>query len=222
MAKSYLDKNQSRFLRFFSQEKKLLDKFYLTGGTALSEYYLHHRRSVDLDFFCESEFSPESITPFIKKSKAVIKYKKIDFQQAFNRNIYQIIFSKNSFLKLEFTYFPFPQVEKPKIISNIKVDSLLDIAVNKVFTVSQKPRGRDFFDLYYIITKKKWCLSELVKKAKLKFDWHVDPLQLGTNMMQVKEIKDDPILEKATGLEKVQNFIIKEAKKIGKKVLTDA
>jgi predicted nucleotidyltransferase component of viral defense system len=29
----------------------LKDDFFLTGGTALSVFYLHHRRSNDLDFF---------------------------------------------------------------------------------------------------------------------------------------------------------------------------
>lgn len=217
MARSYLDKNQGRFLDFFSREKKLTNKFYFTGGTALSEYYLHHRRSVDLDFFCETEFSPENITPFIKKSKPVIGFEKFDFQQLFNRNLYHLIFGKGDSLKLEFTYSPFPQIEKPRLMNKIKVDSLLDIAVNKVFAISQKPRGRDFFDLYFILTKKEWDFINLLKKAKLKFDWHVDPLQLGANMMQVREIKDDPILEKSGDLNKVEDFILKRARIIGEK-----
>lgn len=39
------------------QEKTLkllagrLEGFYLSGGTALSLYYFHHRESLDLDFF---------------------------------------------------------------------------------------------------------------------------------------------------------------------------
>jgi len=217
MAKSYLDKNQKKFLDFFSKEKKLYESFYFTGGTALSEYYLHHRRSVDLDFFCETEFFPQNISPFIKKSKSIIGFGELDFQQAFNRNIYHLIFNKDSSLKLEFTYFPFPQIENPKLVNNIKVDSLLDIAVNKVFTVSQKPRGRDFFDLYFILTKKKWDFSDLMKKARAKFDWHIDPIQLGSNMMQVEKIKDDPVLSQNVNLGKIEDLILKEAKKVGEK-----
>jgi predicted nucleotidyltransferase component of viral defense system len=54
MAKSsFLSKHQLDFLDFFSKEKRLRERFYFTGGTALSEYYLHHRRSIDLDFFSE-------------------------------------------------------------------------------------------------------------------------------------------------------------------------
>ncbi|MEN3002297.1 MAG: nucleotidyl transferase AbiEii/AbiGii toxin family protein [Armatimonadota bacterium] len=45
-----LSKAQRRFLRFFA---RLPDShyFYLTGGTALSEFYLAHRYSYDLDLF---------------------------------------------------------------------------------------------------------------------------------------------------------------------------
>jgi len=219
MAKSYLDQNQKRFLDFFSTEKKLTGKFYFTGGTALSEFYLHHRRSIDLDFFCEAEFSPQDIVPYIKKSKSSLGFSKFDFQQSFNRNIYQLLFGKGVFLKLEFTYFPFPQIEKPRIVNGIKIDSLLDIAVNKVFTVSQKPRGKDFFDLYYIFKKERWEFDDLLKKAKIKFDWHVDPIQLGSKMMLVKKMKDDPLLEEKTGLREVENFILDQAREIGKKAL---
>ena len=31
------------------------DAFYLTGGTALSRFYFHHRLSEDLDLFTETE-----------------------------------------------------------------------------------------------------------------------------------------------------------------------
>lgn len=219
MAKSFLDRNQKNFLRFFSKEKALAKKFYFTGGTALSEYYLHHRKSIDLDFFCEEEFSPQDITPYIKKAQKSAGFKKIDFQQSFNRNIYQLIFGKKSFLKTEFTYFPFPQIKKPKVVNGIKVDSLLDIAVNKVFTISQNPRGRDFFDLYYILAQKKWKISVLKSKAQLKFDWHVDPIQLGSKMMKVKTMKDDPLLAKKNKLKEIEKYFLNEAQKIGKKAL---
>jgi len=35
------------------------------------------------------------------------------------------------------------------------VDSMLDIAVNKIFTIYQKARARDFIDLYFIYQQEK-------------------------------------------------------------------
>ena len=164
MRKSILSKNQKKFLSLFS-ESKLIDAFYLTGGTALAQYYLPYRYSEDLDFFAKKEFELMSIITFLKSLKKTLKYDKIDINTVFNRNIFQLIFS-NQVLKLEFTYFPFPQIEKPKTVNGINIDSLLDIAVNKLFTIYQKPRSRDFIDLYIIHKKQGFTIEELTKKAK--------------------------------------------------------
>lgn len=215
MTKSILTPNQKKLLDFFSSQPELTRNFYFSGGTALSEYYLHHRKSEDLDFFCLEEFSPTMITPFIKNAKSILKYKSFDFQNSYNRNIFHLIFPNNKTLKLEFTYFPFGQVEKPKNINGIKVDSLMDIAVNKVFTISQNPRGRDYFDLYFILKNQpEWTMSMLLKMAKIKFDWHVDPLQLGSQLKRVNELMDDPILSTKVSKSQIAGFIILEANRL--------
>ncbi len=57
MGKSILTPDQKRLLEYISKDPKITDKFYLTGGTALAEFYLQHRLSEDLDFFSETEFA---------------------------------------------------------------------------------------------------------------------------------------------------------------------
>jgi len=42
---------QQQFLEFASKQDYISKNFYLTGGTALAAFYLHHRMSEDLDFF---------------------------------------------------------------------------------------------------------------------------------------------------------------------------
>lgn len=219
MAKSILTANQLKFLEYFSKNTQLSKKFYLTGGTALSEFYLKHRYSEDLDFFSEQEFRSSSITPYVTKSKEFLKFKAFDYQNSFNRNIFQLVYSNKSFLKVEFTYFPFIQVEKPKLIKGVLVDSLIDIAVNKLFTIHQQPRGRDFFDLYVITQKQKWNIEELIRKMRIKFDTKVDYLQLGTQFMKVIELLDDPILKdsKVTKNE-IEIFFKVEASKFSSKI----
>lgn len=219
MAKSILTPKQSDFLKFIAQTARFSSNFYLTGGTALSEYYLKHRLSEDLDFFSETEFEPDSITPYIKKAQKNLQFTGFDFQNSFNRNIFHLLFADNSFLKVEFTYFPFTQLEKPKKINGILVDSLIDIAVNKVFTIHQSPRGRDFLDLYMIIQYKHWKIIELIEKTRLKFDAKVDPLQLGTQFHKVRTLLDDPILKDTkTTRSQVENFFLIEASKFKSKI----
>jgi len=60
----------------------LARQFYLTGGTALAAFYLHHRYSEDLDFFSETEFDISGVNVFLASLKNTLKIVKIDFQQS--------------------------------------------------------------------------------------------------------------------------------------------
>jgi predicted nucleotidyltransferase component of viral defense system len=215
--KSILSEKQKKFLSLFSLNANLANEFYLTGGTALTEFYIPYRLSEDLDFFSEKEVDIELITVFLKSIKNEVEYKTIDINTSFNRNIIQLIFNKEN-LKLEFTYFPFPQIEKPLKKQSIKVDSILDIATNKIFTIYQKPRSRDFIDLYMINKKYNFLLEDLVKKAKIKFDWHIDPIKLGSQFLLVDEVKDYPNLIKPINNNDWKEFFKLEAKKLTTKI----
>ncbi|MBT7483179.1 nucleotidyl transferase AbiEii/AbiGii toxin family protein [Candidatus Peregrinibacteria bacterium] len=206
-------KRQKKFLKLLA-DSKLADQFYFTGGTALSLYYLKHRFSEDLDFFCEDEFEPSMISAWLKQNKEKIGYKTIDLQISFNRNIFLLRFGKEDFLKVEFTYFPFKRIEACLSKGGLKVNSLLDIGVDKLFTISQNPRGRDYYDLFFILEKLDNRIDDLRKLAKIKFDWHVDSLQLGTQLSRVGEFLDDPILMKSLDKEKLVDFFKQEASKL--------
>jgi len=214
----HLTSEQKKFLDFLATKK--LSSFYFTGGTALSHFYLQHRFSEDLDFFSEEEFKTTDITTIIGEAKRALKFISFDFQQSFNRNIYQIAFPKEKFLKVEFTYYPFKQIERPKLHEGLLVDSLMDIAVNKVFTVTQQSRGRDYYDIFAIIKKTGWDFSDLLSRARIKFDWHIDYLQVGSQLLKVKTHLDDPILsDTPITKESVIDFFAKESVHLGKNIL---
>ena len=215
--KSILSPKQQGLLTLLSLNKTICKKFYLTGGTALAEFYLSHRLSEDLDFFSEEEFDPQSISIILKSMQKKGDIKTFDYEQSFNRNIYFLKTPKET-IKTEFTYFPFTRIEKKQKFGNLSVDSLLDIAVNKIFTIYQKPRSRDFIDLYFIIQKTSWTLDKLVKLARAKFDWHIDPIQLGSQLLKAQELKDYPRMIIAVKDSVWQNYFITEAKKLEEEV----
>ena len=62
-------------------------------------------------------------------------------------------------------------------------------------------------------------MVDLIQKAKVKFDWHIDPLQLGTQFVKVKEAKDYPRMIKKISDSEWQTFFIDEAKKLKEKVV---
>lgn len=209
---------QLEFLRLFSQNTDLKKKFYLSGGTALAGFYLPYRYSEDLDFFSEDEVEVEDLSVFMKSIQEKFKFLTMDINSSFNRNLFFLKFPSN-ILKLEFTYYPFPRVGELDKFMEMAVDSVLDIAVNKLFAIYQKPRSRDFIDLYMINKKYKFKVEDLVMKAKLKFDWHVDWLQLGSQFLLAKEVADYPRLIEKLDPEVWQRYFLKEAKLLGNRVL---
>jgi len=204
-------------LKFISASS-LSKQFYFSGGSALAYYYLKHRTSEDLDFFNEKEFDPQDITIVLHSLKHKLGFSTFDYQNSFNRNLYFLKFPK-SILKLEFIYYPFAQIEEPLKKDGLIIDSVLDIGVNKLFTISQNPRGRDYYDLYLIVEKYGHQLEKLRKLAKQKFDWHVDPLHLATQLDQVNNFLDDPILMKNVSKNKLTSFFHEEAKKFESQIL---
>jgi len=200
-------------------DTNLAQHFYFGGGTALSHYYLQHRYSEDLDFFSQEEFDAQDITISIKSLQNKLGFESFDYQNSFNRNLYFLRFKDDHVLKLEFTYYPFQQIEKPKRIDGLLVDSVIDIATNKLFTIAQKPRGRDYFDLFTIIQKYGFKIEDLRMKAKLKFDWHIDPLQLASRLFEVDTHLDDPIIIGEFDKDVVIKFFHTEAEKLKDELL---
>lgn len=213
MKSNILTENQKRVLAGIAENFFLAQNFYLTGGTALAAFYLHHRYSEDLDFFSEKEVDVLALDVFFKNSKKIFGYINIDFQQSYNRNLFFLHFP-DEILKVEFTFFPFPRIEEGEKISGMSVDSILDIAVNKLFTIYQRVKARDYIDLYCMCKERNFSVRDLIKKAKVKFDWHIDSIQLGTQFMKAEEAKDFPRMIIDISNKEWHDFFIEEAKKL--------
>ncbi len=217
-AQNILTPIQNKFIQCVANNKSLRDRFYLTGGTALAAYYLKHRYSEDLDFFSEENVDLLAINVFLKEYASVIKIKRIEFQQSFNRNIFFLYAGKET-LKTEFTYFPFGQLDKPLKKDGIRIDSITDIAVNKIFTIYQNPRARDYIDIYCILKEyKNLSFSKLVRMARTKFDAQIDPIQFGTQLLQAKKTKDLPRMLIKIDQKLWSDFFIAYAKSLSKDI----
>ncbi len=215
MGKSILNDFQKEVLAIFCNTV-LSNKFYLVGGTTLSEFYFHHRISEDLDFFTEEELDVKELERFINLIGKKIALEKVEYQHGFGLYTY-FFYPKNETVKhkIDFGQYPFPLIEKPKRFANVRVEALYDIAVDKTHTISVHPRLRDFIDLYFIFQEKKeWNLKGLLQKAFEKFGINVDPLQLGENLFQVKNLEDMPVMRKSFHRQTMENFFLTEARKL--------
>lgn len=217
MGKTILTAIQEKALDSIASDYTVSHHFYLSGGTALAEYYLHHRLSEDLDFFSENEIDITWLNTLSGKIKSVIGASKKDIQQSFNRNLVFFTIGK-TILKTEFTYYPFTQVEKPMIVHTLRIDSLLDIAVNKFFTIYQQPASRHFIDLFCILQSSDIEWNDLAKLARIKFDTVIDPLQLGSQLIAAKNIGQLPHMIIPVKETVWRSFFLQKAKDLKKEI----
>ncbi len=178
-----LTPSQIAFLREFILSD-LKDVFRLTGGTALSAFYLEHRISEDLDFFSSEKVALPSLDRVLKGMDCVSE---ISYTKQFDRNLFQIKLQDASLLKVEFTFYPLKNLEDPHMVEGLRVDSFLDIVVNKMCAIADRTEAKDFVDLYYALKKGNLSLNRLVglaeKKCEIKGIRHI----LKRRLLQVPE-----------------------------------
>ncbi len=209
---SILTEKQRKILDQIAKNKYLTNNFYFTGGTALSEYYLHHRYSEDLDFFTERKYNTQIIFTFIndlsKKFRFIFESELIEMLYRFT-----IRFSDKQILKLGFSYYPGKRVKKGKIINGIEIDSLLDIAINKISTVEQRYSIKDYVDLYFLFNK--FTVWNLIEGARIKFNMEIEPWILASDFLYVEKFDFMPKMIKPLTLEQLKKFFRNKAKKLG-------
>lgn len=217
--KSILTDHQKDILELISQEDYFTKRFYLAGGTALAEFYLQHRLSEDLDFFTEKEeVNLAPIVRFFENSAKKLNINKIETKKVFGLHTLFLHFQNQEILKVDFSYYPFPRIEKGLKFKNLEIESIYDIGVDKVHTVVVRPRARDFIDIFFIIKEKKYGFEELLMQAKAKFDWDISLMELGARFIEGSKMTDFPRMVKPIDHQEWQNFFIEEAKKLRKDI----
>ena len=67
--------------------------------------------------------------------------------------------------------------------------------------------------------KEDWTIADLSAKARIKFDTHIDPLQLGAQFLRVDELKDYPRMISPIEPAVWQEFFRNEATRLKPSVL---
>ncbi len=142
-----LTTQQKELLILFSQSQ-LSSAFYLSGGTALSACYLHHRLSEDLDFFSDQDISVEIILSFLKSIPAI---KDISYERKYDRKIFLLQYQPEQILKIEFTMYPFERLAPASKFGGVMADSISDILANKLMAMTDRRDPKDYADVYFIL-----------------------------------------------------------------------
>jgi len=156
--------------------EKLPVGFYLTGGTALSRAYLHHRYSDDLDFFVND------IPDFKAQVNTVIKAiadtgHPIDISVADDGFARIFVFDGDSSLKLDFVNdVPFCSGIPMVTSLFVRTDNLNNILSNKV-TALGRYSAKDVADIVFICKSLKFSWESIVNDACEKDLW-VNPVNI--------------------------------------------
>jgi len=193
-----------------------IDDFYLTGGTALSVVYFQHRLSDDLDFFTQ-EFSRERVREIVgilvqAMKKEVSLLNQSTSKKALQLMIYSMKLGKGESLKIDFVQDVLPLLKPTKTIEGIKVLSLEDIYLRKIYAVSGAPsmldevgRGKaiggrqeakDLFDLYFLSHTfirlsafvNKYC-KQLMREGLIRWFRTFDRMHMKADLAYIKTDK---------------------------------
>ena len=216
MEQEALTPAQKTIISELAKEPKLAD-FYLTGGTALSAYYLFHRISDDLDFFSFTEPDIIFIHEFVGRLKKAVNAKNVRYERLYDRNQFYFIFEDNKELKIEFTKYPFKQLEEPKIIDRFRIDSVRDIGANKLMALLERFDPKDFVDLFYLLQPTNF--KSVREDAETKFGAKIGLIFLGGELAKVGRVKALPKMLKPLTVNELKKFFSQQIKNLSSEIL---
>jgi predicted nucleotidyltransferase component of viral defense system len=208
MEEKILTFHQREILEFISKDQFVCKNFFLTGGTALAEFYYQHRLSEDLDFFSENEVDSREVLKCVSRISNKLKPSKVSQESLNGQEVFYFNFGKTDFVKIDFACFPFEHLGKFKYYNNLRISSPLDIAVNKLHAISTRSRSRDYFDLYLCLNKIPLSVKEIIKNYRLKFDVYISPEHIATSFVKVLDAQDTPVFLENIQWKKVEKFFL--------------
>jgi predicted nucleotidyltransferase component of viral defense system len=158
-----LDPFQRAILNGLFQDEEFRAGFYLSGGTALAEFYLHHRRSEDLDIFTREDSAVPAGSALLDGLAADREWsvnwilRGRSFARAFVKSPDQ-----EHGVKIELVTDQGTRLADPLAVDRVRVDSLLDIATNKVDAIHDREEPKDHFDLWTILSRGKAAIEDLL------------------------------------------------------------
>lgn len=203
---------QKAFLHNLLNDAFIRDTFYLTGGTALAACYYNHRTSEDIDLFSQQKLDQPRVTTAVYRFVGPIT-RKIDYVRIHDRLAYTITFPNKKLLKVDIVSYPYEQLEAAeKQYEGLRIDSIADIGVNKLITLSQRTEAKDYVDLYFIL--KKYTMWDLRHGVAHKFKMDIEPFYAASLYSNVESLTRLPVMKKKLTLEELKKFFLAEGKKL--------
>jgi hypothetical protein len=208
-----LTSGQQRLLQAFGDRDFFRSNFVLTGGTALAAFYLKHRLSEDLDLFTGSEAAAARMR--VEFDAAVAAYGLVaKIMRAFPTFLEAAVTCGDEHVAVHLAFDAPFRLEPPikHADTPLRVDSILDLAANKMAALYGRASAKDFVDLYFI-HHESIPLNELLPKAAQKSPG-IEPYWLARAFLQVRQIAGLPTMLKPLTLDCLREFFVAQAEKL--------
>lgn len=145
--------------------------YFLTGGSALAEFDLHHRFSDDLDFFTQGrpDVRPdaEAVATWLREDG--LEVDKVDLRSPAFARVHLLEPGTSERLVLDFgmEYHP---IDPNRQVGDVPVDSYRDMSARKLVAFFERgaEEAKDGVDLFYLLTRGGWALQDLIALARHK------------------------------------------------------
>ena len=207
--KDVLSALQWELLSFFFQGNP---PFFLTGGTALSAFYLQHRYSQDLDLFTLDSDAFDRVPLYVADTATRLAVSVASLQTAPQFHRYRLSRNKESVI-VDFVREVVPQISEEKNrFEGITVDTLVDITANKICTVISRAEIKDYIDLYFL-GRAGYPLENYIKEAQRK-DAGVSQATLAYLLSEFRLSKVPDFMIAAVSLKDLEEYFQSLARKL--------
>lgn len=202
-------------------EQDMVSTYTLSGGTALSGFHLFHRRSDDLDFFSTDPVDTLRVHRFAEKIREGLGTGTMEFNRLYDRHLFLITMNAGDPLKIEFTHYPYLALEEPAIREGVRVESLRDIATDKLAALLDRFEPKDYYDLHALLSGNYTSLAALRADLQTKFHISADSLQLGAAFARAERLPILPHMLSPVRKEDLRAFFDQLAKELKSDVVEE-
>jgi predicted nucleotidyltransferase component of viral defense system len=197
-----------RFLLAHAGQQGFCSRFYMAGGTALA-LRKGHRKSIDLDFFSETD--------------EVHYNTRVEIMRAFSALECQIIENTDGNLLMQarntligFFSYGYRLMDSFLLVENVRMASMIDIGLMKLDALIGRGSRKDFYDLY--VLSHDISFKDLLDAGKAKYPETRDFSMMALESMVLFDNADrdfQPELLIDLSWDQVRQYFIDQAKSIG-------
>lgn len=171
------------------RDARLLDRFYLAGGTGLALQF-GHRLSLDLDFFFPEQFDEEAL---LQRVQTLARF-------ALVAKAPHTLHATVGPTKVSFLGYAYPVLYPLNSFLDVSVADPRDIACMKVSAIASRGTKRDFIDLY--VCAQRYGLKEVLRMFEGKYaQTHYSRIHILKSFTFFSDAEKDPMPHMLTTLE---------------------